>query len=445
MGCLVVLSAVVLGVPPADPLPPGAVLRLGDTRFRAGGAVVHLSFAPGGKELHAWVRGRDGHSRLAAWDVFTGRPLKPPSAAEVPAPPEPDRRDGTTPAVMLARDRVLTAGPGNAGWVWDAGAWKLVAKLTGHAAPVTAVAVSADRALAATASADGLVRVWDAETFRPAVEPRGHAAAVRDIAVSLDGRRAATAGDDGSVRVWDLASGRELRAFPSAGRAAFTPDGLAVVVPAGGRAVPRDVVTGLEIVPASGTAPAPDGPDPLGRALDALGVCFAVSPDRRAVAVAHSGGTVGLYELATGQLRRKLPGHGRPVRAMAFTPDGSRLLTGGDDHTALVWAVRVQDVPMPEDLKRERSAARLWERMAHGPAGVAYLAMARLAADPGAAVKMARLRLKPGAEGEAVAEVRAVELLESLRTDAARQFLEDLAGGNPDAVRTREARAALQR
>jgi WD40 repeat protein len=417
----------------------------GDTRFRAGGAVVHLSFAPDGKQLYAWVEGRDGLPRLTAWEVSTGRSVKPPSASAVPPPPEPGRRDDRTPAVILNRNRVLTAGPGNAGWVWDVGPWRQVAKLTGHAAPVTAVAASADRTLAATGSADGLIRVWDAKTFRPLIEPRGHAAAVRDIAVSRDGKRAVTTGADGAARVWDLATGRELRAFPALGRAGFSPDGLAVVVPAGGRSVPRDVVTGLEIVPAAGAEPVPDGPDPFGRVLDAFGLCFAVSPDRRTAAVAHGNGTVGLHELATGQLRRRLPGHGRPVRAMAFTPDGSRLLTGSDDHTALVWAVRVQDVPMPEDLKRETRAARLWDRMAHGPAGVAYLAMARLAADPGAAVRMARLRLKPGAEGSAVAEVRAVELLESLRTEEARALLEELADGDPGTVRAREARAALER
>lgn len=423
----------------ADPLPPGAVLRLGEARFRAGGEILRLDFSADGTQLLAWVASPGGSPRQVAWDAATGRPLKPPLS--VTDPPEPDPRK--TPAVRLANDRVLTAGPGNAGWVWDAGIRNQVAKLTGHSAAVTAVAASPDGKVLATGDAAGLVRTWDAETFRPAAEPRGHTGAVRSVEVSADGKRALTTGADGSARVWDLRTGRELRGFP-ADRAALTPDGGAVFVPAGGRFIPRDIVTGLEVVLASAAEPAAK-PDALAGWLDRLGLRFALSPDGRAVAFAHSGGTVGLYELASGQLRRTLPGHLAGCRAAAFTPDGSRLLTAGADHSVLVWAVRVQDVAMPTELKRETSAAKLWDRMCRGDAAAAYLAMARLAADPGAAVKMARLRLKPGTRFERLAEVRAVELLEAVGTDDAAAFLEELAAGDPWMVRTREASAALKR
>jgi hypothetical protein len=423
-----------------DPLPPGAVLRLGESRFRAGGEVLRLDFSADGSQLLGWVATSGGPPRQVAWDAATGRPLKAPLSLS--DPPELDVRK--TPAVRLKGDRVLTAGPGNAGWVWDAGIRNQVAKLTGHCAPVTAVAASPDGKVLATGDAAGLVRTWDADTFRPAAEPRGHTAAVRAVEVSANAKRALTTGADGSARVWDLLSGRELRGFP-AGRAALTPDGGSVFVPAGGRFVPRDVVTGLEVVLASGSEPPTAKPDPLAGLLDRLGLCFTLSPDGRAVAFAHPGGTIGLYELASGQLRRRLFGHIGACRAMTFTPDGSRLLTAGADHSVLVWAVRVQDVAMPAELKRETSAAKLWERMTRGDAAAAYLAMARLAADPAAAVKMARLRLKPGTQYDRLAEVRAVELLESIGTEEAVKFLEELAAGDPESVRVREASAAQER
>src|SRR5207248_1880132 len=138
------------------------------------------------------------------------------------------------------------------------------------------------------------------------------------------------------------------------------------------------------VVLASGSEPPAVGPDPVAVLLGRLGLCYAVSPDGRSLAFGHSGGTVGLYELASGQLRRLLPGGG-PCRAAAFTPDGSRLLTAGPDHSVLVWAVRVQDVAMPVELKRETSATRLWDRLTRGDAASAYLAMARLAAGAPAA------------------------------------------------------------
>ncbi|HJZ55575.1 MAG TPA: hypothetical protein VKE74_11475, partial [Gemmataceae bacterium] len=266
-------------------------------------------------------------------------------------------------------------------------------------------------------------------------------AAVRRVEVSGDGRTALTASLDGTVRLWDLTSGRELRAFP-ASAGAFTPDGSAVRLRDGERVVVRDLVTGLELVPKD---------EPRGDALalpqwllGQAGACIAVSPDGRTVVVGRRPGSVELYEVVTGQVRRRLEHPGGCFDA-TFTPDGRRLLTAGGDHSALVWGVRVQDVPLTAELKRETSAAKLWDRMASANAESAYAAMARLSADPAATVRIARLRLTPGSAPNPIADVRAVELLESLDTADARAFLKELASGDPTAVRTREAKAALRR
>jgi WD40 repeat protein len=428
--------AAVVG-PGADPAPPGSPVRLGDDRLRAGGAVLRLDFSPDGKRLTARVAGPDGFPRTVAWDAATGRPAPPPSAAD--DPPRPDPR--TTPAVQLPGDRVLTAGPGDAAYVWDARNRNQVAKLTGHAAAVTAVAASPDGTVLATADAAGLVRTWDAATFHPLLDPRGHTAAVRTARLSPDGHRLLTVAADGSARVWDLATGKELRAFPAGRGVGFTPDGAAVLVPAGGKLVPRDVVTGWEVVPAGGTVEEPAGPDLLAQLLDAAGVVVAFSPDGRTAAVGRATGAVDLYELATLSRRRRLAGHAGPVRALTFTPDGTRLVSAGDDHSALVWGVRPRDVPLPDEYRRETSASRLWDRMTRGPAEAAYLALARLAVDPAAAVKVARLRLRSAAGP--VADVRAVELLEAVGTAEAADVLAELASSATP--RGREASAALKR
>ena len=161
-------------------------------------------------------------------------------------------------------------------------------------------------------------------------------------------------------------------------------------------------------------------------------------------------GEVWVYEKATGQVRRKLRGHRGLVRLLGFTTDGARLLTAGGDHTILVWDVRLQSVPLPDALKMETNAAKLWATMCAGKAEASHLAMARLAAEPDAAVKTAKMRLKPAAKGDdetdasRLADVRAVELLESLGTAESRSFLKELAGGEASAFRTREAKRALE-
>src|SRR5439155_27122411 len=128
--------------------------------------------------------------------------------------------------------------------------------------------------------------------------------------------------------------------------------------------------------------------------------------DGSCAVVGRCSGTVDVIELASGQLRRRLV-HPGGWFDLCFTTDGRRLLSAGGDHGAIVWGMRLQDVPLTTELKRETNALKLWERMCGADADIAYLAMARLAADPAAAVKIARMRLKTWSVADAVAEVRA--------------------------------------
>ena len=434
---LLLLIAVVALTNVAADLPPGAVLRLGDARFRATGPVAELAFSADGKQLTAWER---GDRAKTVWDTTAWQPVR--TLYDI-------QQVGAVirwrPTAIGDTTRGVVIGPDGVAVVRDFEASRDLARLTGHFARVTAVTVSADGKRIATASADGLIRVWDAETYRPVVEPKGHTGAVRGIDVSPDGRLALTTGADRTARVWDLATGRELRAFATTGdaKAVFSADGAAVRVPQVNGATVRDLVTGLEVVTAAGRRAEPLA---LGHwLLRQCGVCAALSPDGRTVAVGKHDGTIGLYEAATGRPRRWLPGHGAACLDVAFTPDGSRLLTAGADHGVLAWGVRVRDLPLPASIKRETSAAKLWDAMTTGDAEEAYLGMARLAADPPAAVKMARLRLRSVTSSDPIADVRTVELLDSLGTDEAKSLLRELADGDPDAVRTREAAAALRR
>lgn len=73
----------------------------------------------------------------------------------------------------------------------------------------------------------------------------------------------------------------------------------------------------------------------------------AFSPDGRLLAgVAGSSATphdanheVPVWDLETGRLRHTLTGHEDEVGAVAFSPDGRRLVTGADDGTVRVWGV----------------------------------------------------------------------------------------------------------
>jgi hypothetical protein len=116
-----------------------------------------------------------------------------------------------------------------------------------------------------------------------------------------------------------------------------------------------------------------------------------------------------------------------------------------------VWDVTLTSCPLPDALKVETSAAKLWGSLTTGDPRAAYLAMSRLAREPAAAVKLAALKLKPAdadhtdTDDSRLADARAVELLEALGSDEARGLLKVLAGGEIDAFRTRAAHRALER
>ena len=46
-----------------------------------------------------------------------------------------------------------------------------------------------------------------------------------------------------------------------------------------------------------------------------------------------------VWDVASGQSLRTLEGHSDAVLAVAFSPDGKKLVSGSDDHTLRVWPI----------------------------------------------------------------------------------------------------------
>ncbi len=63
-----------------DPLPPGAIRRLGTTRLRHFGSVTGLAFSPNQENLYSI--GGDGCLRI--WDVGTGKQLESAAVGRTP-------------------------------------------------------------------------------------------------------------------------------------------------------------------------------------------------------------------------------------------------------------------------------------------------------------------------------------------------------------------------
>jgi RNA polymerase sigma factor (sigma-70 family) len=329
-----------------DPLPAGALARLGTVRFRHGSPVCFAAFSPDGKLLatggpdsvdngirlcdpatgqtirrlcgprdeSVWciAFAREGRTLISGgatwneqgrrvavitfWNMATGKTLHRYLGTQENENVcclalSPDGRTLATGAFMIWKRN--TPQPVR---LWDAATGKPLRQLVGHQGPVSAVTFSADGKLLVSASADAwsngkdrTIRVWEATTGRLVRTLTGHRGSVTRLAFVPGSRTLASGSWDETVRFWDVDRGRELSRLPGH---------------TGG--------------------------------VHALGF----SPNGRVLAVGsgYEGHTLRLWDVRRCQEIRVLPGHQRRVEAVAFSPTQKLLVSaGGDDHTVRLW------------------------------------------------------------------------------------------------------------
>jgi WD40 repeat protein len=271
---------------------------------------------------------------------------------------------------------VATASEDSTACVWSASDGLPISPLRGHSDAVNTVRWSLDGVRVLTASADGTARVWDPILGKPVIKPIAHEPHSRIVTAefSSDGHRIVTAGTDRTARIWQLASDTaDAPALASAtliatlghaggiNAAAFSADG-ALVATAGQDSVAKvwDASTGQLVLSFEHAGVVEtlafnhDGSRLVTGSRDGTTQIWDVSnhDERgylqvdspvRAIAVARHG------ELAAGRddsrvtvAREGVPTvlfeHLGTVRAVAYSPDGSRLVTASDDGNVFVWA-----------------------------------------------------------------------------------------------------------
>jgi cytochrome c len=235
--------------------------------------------------------------------------------------------DGAVNAVSILRDgRMVTAGEDARIGIWTPGRQIPDAVLGGHTGPIVALAVSPDGALLATASWDRTVRLWPlAGGASRALE--GHQQNVNGVAFAPDGNSVVSVGYDATVRFWPLQGPGATRVvtLPSPLNAVATaPDGEIVVGGADGR---------LYFLSSTG--------DDRGT-IEASAVpitAIALAGRDNEVAAASIGGSVAIIDRKTFSVVRKFEEPSTPIWALAFSPDGQTLLTGGADRMIRRWDV----------------------------------------------------------------------------------------------------------
>ena len=288
------------------------------------GDVCTVAFSPNGRLLASGSR--DGTIRIR--EAATGRTL---SVCRGPTA-------GVESVAWLPDSRRLASG-GNDQIIrfWDASTGQSLSSLRGHHEFVTGVVVSPDGRFLVSGSSDRSLRIWHLGEGLGAHRLRGHTHAISGLCFSPDGRRLASASGDGLVLLW-AANGCLESSFSldleGVACLAFSPDSRRL---AGGCTDGRVYFWDVE-----GTARRTSLAGPGGAVLR-----LAYSPDGRRLALGTQHNLVEVLDAASGahvaSPNRAESGQAQAfdlrggVWALAFSPDGQKVLAGGVNRTAWIW------------------------------------------------------------------------------------------------------------
>jgi WD40 repeat protein/tRNA A-37 threonylcarbamoyl transferase component Bud32 len=250
-------------------------------------------------------------------------------------------------------------------------AFKEVARF-GEPPGIQVLATGPKPGLVAAGGLDGSVRLWDVDSrrklasFRTAIHQRaGHEALVTSLAFSPDGAFLASGHVDGNVHLWSLDTGQEvqgrIRHDASIGGLVFSPDGLTLA--SGG------LDSSLKLWEVDQLRHG----EPQRRLIrEPSGVTsVAYSRDGSLLLTGHTNRIVRVHEAKSGRLVATLRGHETPLTTVVVSPEGSQVATGGRD-----GSIRLFDLDRREEIRVLLGHRKAVAALSYFPRGAAIASVA---------------------------------------------------------------------
>lgn len=226
-------------------------------------------------------------------------------------------------------------------WEWRSG--QVRQRLSGYKLGVGSLAFSPDGKTLATGSGDGLIRLWETQSPESngqlLATLQAHNHDVGALAFSPDGRWLASGGHGGNIRLWDLQS-QGMPALRLQGHTSIIRD--LCFQPAGSTSAPSATYL-LASASADQTVRLWSLTGELrytmlGHTNDILALAF--SADGRQLASSGEDQTIYWWDTRTGQIINSLQAyrHG-PTTIVRFTPDGELAVSGSADQLVRLWPV----------------------------------------------------------------------------------------------------------
>jgi hypothetical protein len=200
------------------------------------------------------------------------------------------------------------------------------ANLRGHQGAVTALDISRDGSMAASAGVDGTLRLWDLRTGRETSSVRSQPG-IDAVALSADGRRVVAGASPGGVLLWNTVANAAPLALNSS-----TPGTVAVGFGEAGRIVAMGSDGTIQTWDPNNTAAPSRSYRAASQARSAE-----ISDDGRAAAVSDSETHTAVVDLESGRVLREFAASPGSSRFVMVDIAQRRLITGGGDGIVRIW------------------------------------------------------------------------------------------------------------